>query len=287
MTINELATEFSASYMQTRLRPSTIRGYQTNLNNHTLPYIGEKHVEDLTVDDLDILTATLREHLSSKSIVYVHATLRKMLNFAIRRRYLTNSPYELFDLPRVEKYHYQVLDREQMSRMLELCKNTPLEIPITFALCYGLRRGETLGIIPAKDLNTYSGILHIQRTRSSEHGKEVVTPCKTDKSNRLIMLKPEHTALLKSQENGTEYACKILPHFLDKQFQRFLIENDFPQIRFHDLRHTYATYMLANGINPKIVSTVLGHSTVSITLDIYSHPDVRMQSVCLQALASI
>lgn len=287
MTISELAKEFQTNYMENRLRPSTIRGYMTNLDKHTLPHLGERTIESLSVDDLDRLTAMLKKSLSNKSIIYVHATLRKMLVYAIKRGYLVKSPYAMFDLPRIEKYHYRVLDKEQMSRLLSLCKGTPLEVPVTLALCYGLRRGECLGIIPEKDLDVYSNVLHVQRTRSSEHGKEVVTPCKTEKSNRLVLLTPEHAKWLYGFQNGSNYACNLLPHHLDKLFHRFLKEHGFPKIRFHDLRHTYATFMLANGVNAKIVSTVLGHSTVSITLDIYSHPDVRMQNVCLQAMARL
>ena len=287
MTLSELAIEFTANYMDNRLRPSTIRGYLTNLNKHTLPYLGNKELDSLTVDNLDWLTAVLRKNLSAKSVVYVHATLRKMLGYAIKRGYIAKTPYDMFDLPRVEKYHYRVLDRAQIARMLECCKGTPLEVPITLALQYGLRRGECLGIIPEKDLDYHGRVLHIQRTRSSEHGKEVCTPCKTEKSNRLILLTPEHAEWLHGLSVGSGYACQLSPHHLDKVFKKFLRENQFPQIRFHDLRHSYATFMLANGVNAKIVSTVLGHSTVSITLDIYSHPDVRMQSVCLQAFSGL
>ena len=67
------------------------------------------------------------------------------------------------------------------------------------------------------------------------------------------------------------------------QYRTFLSKNNFPPIRFHDLRHSYATLMLAKGVNAKIVSAVLGHSGVGVTLDIYSHPDVQMQQACLQA----
>ena len=69
---------------------------------------------------------------------------------------------------------------------------------------------------------------------------------------------------------------------LEHRFKKFLQKYDFPQIRFHDLRHSYATLMMSKGVNPKIVSMILGHSGVDVTLDIYSHPDVSMQRICLQ-----
>ncbi len=287
MTLAQLSAEFHRTYMSTRLRPSTIRGYLVNLNRHILPTLGDLPLEALTVDHLDMLTASLTRTLSAKSIVYVHATLRKLLAYAIKRGYLQRSLYDMFDLPRIEKYRYRTLNREEMGRMLKECKGTPLEVPITLALCYGLRRGECLGVIPSQDLDRSAKVLHIQRTRSSEHGKPVCTPCKTEKSNRLILLSETHSDWLAEKSNGQEYACPLSPAHLDHLFVRFLQESEFPKIRFHDLRHTYATFMLANGVNPKIVSTVLGHSNVGVTLDIYSHPDVRMQSVCLQAFSGI
>ena len=287
MTLKELALEFEAKYMITRLRPSTIRGYQTNIEKHTLPYLAHKNIEDISVDDLDALTTTLKRKLSNKSIVYVHATLRKMLNFAIKRGFLEKTPYDSFDLPRIDKYQYKVLDTESIKRLLTISKGTDLEIPIILALCYGLRRGECLGIIPAKDLDHNAKVLHIQRTRSIEHGEEVVTPCKTEKSNRLVLLSAEHSDLLFHVPNPKEYACQLTIYQVDMKFKKLLKDNGFPAIRFHDLRHSYATFMLSQGVNPKIVSTVLGHSTVSITLDIYSHPNVNMQSVCLQAFSTI
>ena len=78
MNIEDLANEFYNNYMLHRLRPSTCRGYLVNLNNHIIPYLGTVHVDALTVEDLDELTVLLKNHLSNKSIVYVHATLRKI-----------------------------------------------------------------------------------------------------------------------------------------------------------------------------------------------------------------
>lgn len=282
MTLNDLCREFAVNYMTPRLRPSTVRGYLVNLNNHTLPLLGDLDVQALTVEHLDKLTATLRPRLSGKSIVYVHATLRKVLSYAVRRGYLAESPYRLFDMPKIERFRYVTLTEADMHKALAACKGTRLEVPVTLALCYGLRRGECLGILPAKDLDAARNTLHVQRTRGAEHGKTVVTPCKTDNGNRLILLTPQHTAMLSALPQDS-YACPLSPYALDTAFRVFLKQNGLPPIRFHDLRHTYATFMLQKGVNPKIVSTVLGHSSVSVTLDIYSHPDVRMQAACLAA----
>lgn len=283
MTLNELAAEFTAAYVAPRLRPSTARGYAVNLRCHILPRFGSREINTLTFHDLDDLTSALRPRLSNRSVVYVHATLRKMLAFAIKREYLTRNPYAGFDMPRVERYRYRTLTPDEIRRALIACKDTPLEIPVTLALNYGLRRGECLGLIPALDLDPVGHVLHVQRTRGAEHGKPVVTPCKTDHGDRLILLTEEHARLLYAYRNGGGYACPLSPHSLDIQFRAFLEAQALPPVRFHDLRHSYATFMLSKGVNPKIVCAVLGHSSVSVTLDIYSHPDVQMQRACLVA----
>ena len=288
MTLFALAEEFTRNYMERRLRPATIRGYSVNLCNHVLPLLGGLDVERVTADTLDGLTAALERNLSNRSVVYVHATLRKMLNYAVRRGYIDHNPYSMLDLPRVERYRYRVFRPDEMRRALTLVKGTDIEIPVTLALHYGLRRGECLGVIPALDLDPYENVLHVQRTRSVEHGATVVTPCKTDKSNRYILLAEPHVKMLRDcMQSAERYACPLTPNALEWRYKAFLQENDLPPIRFHDLRHSYATYMMSQDINPKIVSTTLGHSGVAITLDIYSHPSVSMQKACLQALASL
>lgn len=278
MKLTTLYFEFEQNYMRQRLRESTQRGYYTNAQ-HFLGYLGDLEVNEITPQTLDALTEILQQtHLSNKSVIYVHATLRRMLNYALKREYIDRNPYHSFDMPRAERYQPLILDETQIKMMLLEVKNTLLEVPVTLALCYGLRRGEILGIIPAYDLNVKHNILHIQRSRGRENGKTVVTDCKTTNSNRYLLLRPEHTfMILKNNKPGQPYLWPFSPSVLDTTFKAFLLKNDFPNIRFHDLRHSFATYMFEKGVNPKIISDILGHSSVQITLDLYSHPDIQQQ----------
>ena len=280
MTLQDLAEEFLKNYCERRLKPATVRGYRVNLKNHALAGRELLDVQQLTVNDLDELTdELLAKGLSKRSTVYIHATLRKMLNFALRRCYIKQNPYDLFDMPKVPKYRHRVLPEGEMKRMLECSRGSSLHIPITLALCYGLRRGECLGIIPSEDLA--GCILHVQRTRSVEHRQEVITDCKSEDSNRYILLKEEHAQLLKKSARRGRYACELTPNQLESRFKSFLIQHEFANVRFHDLRHSYATLMLAKGVELKIISDVLGHSDLSITADTYCHPDVSVQQRCL------
>ena len=284
MTVMELCETFMSRYARDRLRPTTIRGYQTNIDLHVLPILGDLEIGDLTPEHLDTLTDALRDKgLSNRSAVYVHATLRKALNYAVKRRYLSANPYDWFDLPRVEDYGYTTLNPDQIHKLLADCKGTdPLKLAVRLSLSYGLRRGEVLGLIPETDLDLCDCSIHIRRSRTIEEGREVLTPCKTKHSNRRILILKSDALDLSTILHG--YAVPLTPTQLDKRFRELLRREELPPIRFHDLRHSYATLMLRQGVNPKIVSTVLGHSCIAITLNIYSHPDIRMQSICLEAL---
>lgn len=283
----DLAKEFERAYMRTHLRPTTISGYLVNLNNHALPVIGKIHAEELNVHDLDNLTEVLSEKgLSNKSIVYVHATVRKMLNFALKREYILRNPYALFDLPRIRKYTYTIAPPHQLREMLEnsLREDAQLHAAILMAGYYGLRRGEVLGLIPGKDFNPQNGILTISRTLAIVNREITITPCKTDNSLRSILISPKHRYIFTLAHGKTQRLIGYPPAMLDRYFKDFLRRHAYPDMRFHDLRHSYATWMLDKNVNPKIVSSVLGHSDVSVTLDIYSHPNVRMQQACLDAM---
>ena len=282
MNVNELSREFLERYAAERLRPSTVRGYRTNLWKHVSPSLGRKLLDELTPDDLDELTDTLRENgLSNKTIVYVHATLRKAINYAIRRGYTARNVYDRYDLPRVDACPYTVLTDEQFAQMISNADGrAPVSLAIRLALRYGLRRGEILGIRPEEDLRDRK--LHIQRTRSVENGAMTVTPCKTKNADRYILLLEEDAAALRSRGSG--YAIPLTPTQLNKGFVRFLRSGGFPHMRFHDLRHSYATFVYRHGVDLKTLSTVLGHSGVKITMDIYAHPDPNVQTACLEVL---
>ena len=284
MRIEDLNNEFLENYCKQRLRITTQRGYTVNIRKHINPELGDLELSLLTVNDLDELTGILRDKgLCNKSIVYVHATFRKALNYAKKRGYILLNVYDQWDMPRVEDYQYRILNEDQMATMLSMVQGrSSVDLAVRLALRYGLRRGEILGIMPKTDLNRQQKTLHVQRTRTIEYGRDTITPCKTKRSNRYILLLQEDLDALAAVR--TAYAVPLPPTQLNNRFKALLLIGGFPEIRFHDLRHSYATYMLSKGINPKIVSSVLGHSGVGVTLDIYSHPDVAMQKVCLEVL---
>lgn len=283
MTVYDLSFDFSKRYMINRLRPTTISGYSVNINNHILPYLADVDIELLTVGDIDDLTAQLgSKGLTNKTILYVHATFRKMLNYAKKRGYVSSNVYDQADLPRVDTYSHKVLNKAQLSRLIGAVSGSVLELPVILAACYGLRRGEVLGL-KADDYDATEGVLHVQRTKSTVSGSQFVTPCKTENGDRYILIAESHRRLFEGN-TGNEVLVPLTQYQLNNRFSRLALRLGYQGLRFHDLRHSYATLMMKEGVNPKIVSSVLGHCDVSVTLEIYSHPDIESQHACLNTL---
>lgn len=290
MTISELTRDFQENYMYRRLKPTTIRGYNRNIEAYILPNLSEKHLDEITYQELDALVEKIGSlGLSNTSIIYVLATLSKMYSYAVKRSYTKVNPLLTYDYPRRKKYQYFTLSICQIESLLKYARSFD-EFPAILLAChYGLRRGECCGLHPS---DLAENILQIRRTASEISGRTVTTTTKNDKI-RFVKLADEDAAALRSYDLEREPSphkflirradgSKLSANVINKRLRKHLEFLKLPVIRFHDLRHSYATIMMQNGVNPKIVSTVLGHSSVDITLDLYSHCSVEMQEVCLQ-----
>lgn len=284
MTLEQAFEAFRKNYCASRLRPTTAAGYLTNMRLHVLPFLGKRDLDGITVDDLDGIAQHMQDSgYKTRTVCYVLATLRKLYNWCIRRGWTENDVFRRYDMPKAQPYNYTVLTEDQITKLLAVTRGTNIHAPLVMALCYGMRRGEILGINIYTDYDRCTGMLKISRTRTVIRGRDVITPCKTKRSQRVILIAETHRSIF--QTNATqEYLDRLSPAILDKSLRNVLKRYDLPRVRFHDLRHSYATMMLNHGINPKIVQSVLGHSSVSVTLDIYSHPSVSLQSECLKII---
>ena len=184
----------------------------------------------------------------------------------------------------MEKYQRRVWDEAQIRKALHLVKGWKIEVPVTLALAYGLRRGECLGVDPSLDLDAENNILHVQRSRGIELGKWVTTPCKTESSNRFILLRPQHTRMLLDAAPFGGYVFTFTPSVLDATFRRFCDVAELPRIRFHDLRHSFGQFMYDSGIDIKTLKDVMGHSSVAVTDKLYVRPSIAAQRKLLDIL---
>lgn len=173
---------------------------------------------------------------------------------------------------------------------------------VLFAARYGMRRGEALGITDEDFCSTRFDRIYVSVCRNvndSGKSRHIFAPKNKSSARQICLTDHDYERLMFYSDSRNFKRCDGLSYFcraytgdyvtvdkLQRDFKRLLKDCNLPDIRFHDLRHSYATMMLRFGVHPKIVSDVLGHSNVSTTLDIYSHSDLSMQSFLLDVLDS-
>lgn len=194
------------------------------------------------------------------------------------------------------------MDEQQLQTLLNYCFDNPLLTPICLCILLGLRRGESLGL-KWSDFDFNNKTVHIQRTASPSKGGYHFSPCKTEKSNRFLSLPDIAVSVLENWKmyqskfyltidnfNPDDYVfynytCKILScSAIRRYYKKALQDCNLPDIRIHDLRHSYATLLLKKNIAPKVASNMLGHSDTRTTLDIYTHVLTNMQEPVTNAI---
>lgn len=281
LTLGEYLNQWLDTYCELRLAKNTVLGYRVNVDKHIIPYIGEIQLDKLQPTDVERLyTVLLGNGLSNTSVRYVHAVLRCALNCALRRRMVSENAANLAYAPRRVKYHPTVLDESQLLRLLAVCEGTKLYIPVLLAVTLGMRRGEVLGLRWC-DIELDRSLLHVRRSASFYAGQGMeYGDTKSESSYRTLLLSPHVVAALDAlpRSDPQGLVVPLTPNALTTGYHRALKRAGLPRIRFHDLRHSNATLMLRKSVAPKIVSSMLGHSGIGITLDLYSHVLTDMQA---------
>lgn len=284
-------------YCEARLAPNTIRGYRVNLEKHVFPYIGSIPINRLKPNDIQKLYEDLlASGLSGTSVRYVHNNLHRAFGFAVKQELIPRNPADMVEPPKVDRPEIVPLTLEQVKKLLHVCVDQEIYIPVMLAVTLGLRRGEALGL-QWSDVNFNEKTLTVRHSAiCDKDGFRLSTP-KTKNSRRTLLLPDmvcdalEHTLLTQQamrREAGSDYnalnlvCCRLdgtpySTNALQHHFRDILDKHDLPPIRFHDLRHTHATLMLQSHVPAKIVSSMLGHSSIGITMDTYSHVLTEMQ----------
>jgi integrase len=278
-----------------RVRTVTYEGYESLLRLHVLPRLGGQPlqaVSPLLIQELySDLSAPppLGAGLSGGSVVNLHLVLTQAFSQAVRWRLLSANPVAGAQPPRPRRPPRKVIDPVLLRRLLAATSGTWLETPAAIAAATGMRRGEILALRWADIAGDFS-LLRVQRTlQPTTQGLEFEQP-KTPRSRRTILLPAFLRPYLErqrqaQQQRRTDHAdwvendlvidrgdgTPINPDTLSAGWARFLRRQALPSVRFHDLRHAHATLMLSQGVHPKVVSERLGHASIGITLDTYSH----------------
>jgi integrase len=225
----------------------------------------------------------------------MHRILRQALQQAVRWQLLAVNPADAVKPPKVERKQMSVLDADATAAMLEAARETNMAMPIVLGVLCGLRRGEILALrwrsvdlergqlaVVASVEQTRTGIRE-KETKSGKSRAVALPSLVVDELRRHRLAQAEGLLRLGVRLNDEHHVVAredgqpLQPRSLTHAFEKFIRRNGLPHIRLHDLRHTHATHMLASGIHPKIAQERLGHSSVSVTIDLYSHVLPGMQ----------
>lgn len=297
--------QFLGAWLETihpNVKPKTYRSYEQLLRVHVLPTLGDVPLSKLSAQQLQVLYARRLEAGSSTTTVHhVHAVLHRALESAFRLGLVQRNVGDLVDAPRMRHHELRVLTPSQVRTLLDAAKGDRLEALYVVALSTGMRQGELLALKWSHvdlDRRVVMVMATVQYVKGG--GYTFLAP-KTRRSRRKIALPLVAVEALRRHKDRQQLERLRLGHAwedLDLVFANaigrpldgtnvlrqclhpLLLRAGLPLLRFHDLRHTAATLLFHKGVHPKIVSELLGHATVSITLDIYSHmlPDMQEQA---------
>lgn len=287
-----------------RVRKRTHEDYSKALKRYVRPKLGTRPLAKVTALDIQtVYNQMLDRGLSAASIRYTHAVLRNALKQAVTWQLIPRNPADLVVLPRQERKEMQHLGPEEAKRFLEAAEDDSLYPLFLLALTTGMRPGE-YEALQWKDLDFRNGTITVRR---SLNNKREIQETKTAKSRRSIQMIPALSQALTEhkrrqaedrlasteeyEDNDLVFATargEPLHHrnLVRRHFKRILERAGLPEnLRLYDLRHSCATLLLANGVNPKIVQEILGHSIPMLTLAVYSHVTPNMQKAAISGLS--
>ena len=283
------------------VKENMLENYTYLARRHIIPEIGHTRLRDLKPEQVRRLyRKKLDSGLSNRTVQLIHTTLRKALQQALSDGILPRNVCEAVKAPRRVRKEMRPLTPEQARTFLEAAKGDRLQALYVLAITTGLREGELLGLRWA-DVNLEGGKLRVLRQLTrTKRGLSFTAPKRG--RTRVVRLTDMAVANLKThktaqneerlkagspwQDHDLVFTSTIgtpvdVGNLTYRSFRPLLKRAGLPRIRIHDLRHTAATVMLGRGVHPKIVQEMLGHSTITQTMDTYSHvlPDMQDQAV--------
>jgi len=291
------------------IRDNSYLIYRRNLNNYILPAFGTTKLQKLTAYQIETLYAQMRQKKHrAETIRSVHRTLHKALGDAVRWKRLSYNICDDVKQPSEEKFEMQPITQEQAKHLIDAAKGTLFETLIPMALATAMREGELAGL-RWSDIDFEEKNLHVRRTayRYPKRGVVVAEP-KTESSKSKIML-PQFVldSLLLQREQQAQMRMKsgdkwqerdlvfcntyggfiIQSYHFSIKFKQLLKKADLPDMRFHDLRHSSATILIAMGVHPKQIQELLRHSNITTTMNKYGHVLPSMQRKVMDDLDKI
>lgn len=287
-TVGKYLEHWLENVIKPNRRGTTYKDYKNTVHKHAMPAFGRVKLAKLQPSHLETLYADLRtKGLAPKSVRNVHGTMHVALSHAVRQGLVVRNVAELVDPPKVKRPEIHVFTREQARALKDAIVGSRWEAMITLAIVSGMRQGELLGL-QWRDIDLEASRVYVSRQLDRE---KTLSETKTDKGRRVIDLPAFAVEVLRAHRARqlehrllagpdwedhdlvfTTYKGRPLGHRnVIREYAKLLRRAGLPHVEFHGLRHTAATLMLIQGVPAKVVQEMLGHSQISVTLDIYSH----------------
>lgn len=299
------------SITESKVAPKTFDRYQEIIEKHLIPNLGHYRLTKLSTDAIEAYYAETLANgrldgkggLAPRTVHHYHRLLCKALNHAVKKRRLAYNPATLADAPTVQHEEMRALTTDETANLLLTAQGSRLYAPVLTLVTSGLRRGELLGL-RWKDIDFDKGTLSVNQSVQQIKREVSLKPPKTKRSRRTLSLPSITLDALRAHQIeqkklrlqlGKYYQTELdlvfpnieggiwLPDVFSSAFRALVAKSGLGHFRAHDTRHTHASQLLRDGVNPKIVSERLGHSTVAFTLDVYGHvmPDMEAETAAI------
>ncbi|MEI5995019.1 tyrosine-type recombinase/integrase [Candidatus Enterococcus mansonii] len=297
-TFQEWSHLWLTSIMAPRIKESTYASYKNKIELHVIPFLGNRALKKIVPADIEHLIKHLTETLSPSSVHVIFRIVKSCFYEAKERSYIYSNPCEGATLPKVQKEKVRALTRAEHKTIETICLQTKKGLPILIALETGMRIGEICAL-RWEDVDFDMDMIHVRRTKQrvsipDEFGKKtqiIETAPKTINSNRFIPLSLKlKKALLKWKVESTSPFViangkhAIEPRTVSYRFDQIKQEIGVNDVSFHSLRHTFATRCVELGVNVAAISSLLGHSSIKLTLDTYTNSFIEENRLAIKKL---
>lgn len=310
-----LFTDFLLKWLRvakSTVKLTTYASYEMMATRIIIPYFETLNIKlkELTTEDIQEFYSTQLERVSANTVIHYHAVIHRALKYAVKIKTIQSNPAVNVERPRKEKFIGSFYDKKEINTLFDIIQGHPLEVAIKLAAFYGLRREEIIGLKwTAIDFENNTLTIQHTVTECNLDGKHIEVAsdtAKTDSSLRTMPLVTNFRAMLLAKKEKQEHYRKLCgrsyckeyldyifvnemgerwkPRYLSDGFKRILEQNGLRRIRFHDLRHTCASLLLANNVPMKKIQEWLGHSDFSTTANIYAHLDYQSKISSAEAM---
>ncbi|MFC2068381.1 tyrosine-type recombinase/integrase [Chloroflexota bacterium] len=306
LTVAEHFKNWLEGYVKTNCSQRTLDGYQSIIETHLIPTLGQVQLKHLHPQAIQAYYGKACEKLSARTVHHQHRVLSQSLKYAVRQGYVGRNPCELVDPPKPRDKVMRALTQAEVETLLDRVRDNRYYPVIYTALSTGLRQAELLGL-RWRDINLDMMSISVSQVLYKRRGVYQFKEPKTSHSRRRVATTPKLALFLKQykaeRENlylelgqilsldslvfGTLEGKPFNPSVLSHDFGRMVKRIGLEGVRFHDLRHTFASLMLLRGAKPKVISEALGHASVAFTMDIYSHIIEGMQEDAMALLDEV